>query len=71
LRNNLWRHLRNIHNLETGGNIKKKEFTCNKCGKKFYYKNDLTKHEEVHNTEKKYKCGTCDKAFISNAKANR
>ena len=57
--------------METGGNIKKKEFNCNTCDKKFYYKNDLTQHMEVHNTEKKYKCDTCHRTFLSMARATR
>ena len=57
--------------METGGNTKKKEFNCNTCDKKFYYKNDLTQHMEVHNTEKKYKCDTCHRTFLSMARATR
>ena len=60
LRNNLMRHLRNVHKQGAGN----KHF-CPTCGKQFYYKDDLKNHMPVHQGELKFKCSLsdCDKAY--------
>ena len=60
LRNNLMRHLRNVHKQGVGN----KHF-CPTCGKQFYYKDDLKNHLQVHQGELKFKCSisNCEKAY--------
>ena len=60
LRNNLLKHLRNVHNQGDG----EKHF-CPTCGKQFYYKDDLKNHLPIHVGDLKFKCEkeNCDKAY--------
>ena len=60
LRNNLEKHLRNVHNQGEGT----KHF-CPTCGKQFYYKDDLKNHILVHQGELNFKCSemNCEKAY--------
>ena len=60
LKNNLLKHLRNVHKQGDGN----KHF-CPTCGKQFYYKDDLRNHIPVHNGELSYKCSEegCPKAY--------
>lgn len=41
------------------------EFECGICGKGFYRKASLLTHMDVHETEKRFGCGQCDKFFKS------
>jgi len=79
LKKNLWKHLRNIHNLETAGTatgqqktapavVKRTNHSCTVCGRTFYYKNDLANHmEQRHASVKAYRCAdtSCGRAFTS------
>ena len=60
LKNNLLKHLRNVHKQGDGN----KHF-CPTCGKQFYYKDDLRNHIPVHNGELNFKCAaeSCNKAY--------
>ena len=60
LRNNLEKHLRNVHNQGEGN-----KYFCPTCGKQFYYKDDLRNHIPVHAGELNFKCSemNCDKAY--------
>ena len=60
LRNNLLKHLRNVHNQGDG-----EKHICPTCGKQFYYKDDLRNHLQIHIGDLKFKCTeeNCDKAY--------
>ena len=60
LRNNLEKHLRNVH-----GQGEANKHICPTCGKQFYYKDDLKNHIQVHEGDLKFKCSelNCDKAY--------
>jgi len=42
-----------------------KDLFCNFCVLKFKHKSNLKSHIKTHNGEKKYKCGECQKFFLT------
>ena len=43
-----------------------KNYSCDKCGKKFFETRELTRHYSyVHEGQKTYKCNLCDKSFAT------
>jgi len=40
-----------------------KQYHCSFCGKVFYHKSNLKRHEMVHTGEKPFECELCDKKF--------
>ncbi|CAL5987357.1 C2H2 type domain-containing protein [Hexamita inflata] len=45
-------------------------FSCEKCGKAFTQKNNLTKHSQIHG-EAKFECTICNKMFSAKQNLNR
>jgi len=54
----LMKHLRKL--LRT---TEERTISCEICNKKFYTKNDLSKHKVIHSDEKKFSCTQCEQSF--------
>ena len=50
-------HVSNVHE-------KKKNYTCDKCGKEFFKKSPLIDHNNSHEGIRNSKCGQCPKEFV-------
>ena len=59
-------HMRKLHDIKlTRGRNKERRFGCERdgCGKSFYQRSDLRRHERVHLGVKPFQCSLCRKQF--------